>query len=172
MKKIKYKIGREKKPLSPEEIEIKKWLIKAEKTEGFKKLKVWSRKIIKTRVTMIKKCNEFFDWCVENDKPTTIERLALFVWVSKTTLNKYEDSPLFWDVVKEAKQMCWVWIVDDALDKKKSTPIHALYLKNNMWYKDKVEVENVNVTPINIILDWITWNIDSLINKDNKFLTD
>lgn len=100
-----------------------------------------------TAEDLYKKCNEYFDWCVENKEVITISGLCLYLGITRMTLHRWErgelekDGHLYAPIIKRA-----IAVVENAYEKKLDTfsfggAIFALKNINKTYWQDKTEQE-------------------------------
>jgi hypothetical protein len=103
-----------------------------------------------TKEAFNKKVAEYFDYCDTKTmmigdrvitKPYTISGLALFLDISRETLNNYEAIPDFLDTIKKAKTKIENYVEEMSLNGLLNPTVSIFNLKNNFGWKDKTEVE-------------------------------
>ena len=112
----------------------------------------WGRPLkFKSAEELQKKIDEYFESCFELDekwkkvkiKAFTVVWLALYLWVDRVTLLNYEDkSDEFFSTIKRAKAKVEEDIENWILTNKYNSAAWIFNLKNNFWWKDKIETEN------------------------------
>lgn len=77
------------------------------------------------------------------DRPYTVEGLALALGITRETLCQYEKDPKFSDAIKKAKLKIKMNVVERLIDSKNATGC-IFWLKNNdrEYYNDKIETHS------------------------------
>ena len=89
-----------------------------------------------------KKINEYFEWAKDNDKPYTLERLAVFLDCDKNTLSNYgKRGDSLNSIIKKALKVIEANKVEALVAGKGSTVGRIFDLKNNHGWVDKREVD-------------------------------
>lgn len=88
--------------------------------------------------------NTYFTECDQQERPYTVQGMALSLGISRETLLQYGKNDAFSAIVKEAKeriQLQW----EERLARDKGNVAGTIFwLKNNAGYRDKTESEVVN----------------------------
>lgn len=97
------------------------------------------------------KIEECKKWCIENEKPFSLSRLAYFVGCSRATLVNYSNKEPFFETIEKAKRLSETGIEDILLSGK--AQVGAIFsLKNNFGWKDSKEVNvNESITISNVV---------------------
>ena len=100
--------------------------------------------IFKTVVELDKAIDNYFDSCIENERPMTITGLALALKTTRKTLIDYGDRPEFCDSIERARLMCENYLEEGLLSDTIPATAGNFNLKNNYGWVDKTETENTN----------------------------
>jgi hypothetical protein len=133
-------------------------------------------------VDLENKINEFYQWCQENDKKITVERLAWYLGTNHRTIKNWIDSKdidnkYTRDITKEDKIKCieileeaYSYILSEVVDLSfnKNSVVGSIFnLKNNFGYSDKQEIEiQQNQNPLENL------SIDELEKLEQKIQQD
>jgi hypothetical protein len=114
-------------------------------------------RIFKNPKELDDKIQKYFDWAVEKEKPLTVERLCVFMEISKQTLYNYlneysqeDKNKKFFDSIKKAVQIIEADKVE-RLNGRRGNPAGIIFdLKNNHHWKDTKELRHEGDMEINI----------------------
>ncbi len=109
------------------------------------------------------KCLDYFEQCIENDDKPTITGLALYLgFCSRGTLNEYAKKEKFSDIIKRA-----MLTVENSYETSATT--FDMFALKNMGWKDKTEVDAVN---INMNTEMDDQEREEAINRVKKGLSE
>jgi hypothetical protein len=104
------------------------------------------------------KIDEYFNWCdkqcqvIKDDKgtktikkPYTISGLCLYLDITRETLCEYQKLEVFSDTIKKAKHKVENYVEENSLNGNLNPTVSIFNLKNNFGWKDKQEIEQLNV---------------------------
>lgn len=111
----------------------------------------WRPPIFPTLKALEDKINEFRQFCKENSKPMTIERLAFICWCDRDTILNYWNKEEFFGTISKIRSEILAEKVERLNDKENYTPWIVFDLKNNHKYIEKQEIDqrnlNIDTTP-------------------------
>ena len=102
-----------------------------------------------TSTEMRKKSENYFDFCEETNKPKTLSWLCLYLWVYKDFISEKIKDTNFSETISYIRLVTENDIEEWILTKKYHHRAWEFNLKNNYWWKDRID--NVNSIDIDVI---------------------